>query len=182
MGGRALVLAGCAGAMRGESDATLAAGHAEVTPAEDLMFEHGVIERMLLVYDEAARRIDAGDEVPVSAIATVAGLSRRFTEDYHARLLEEQQVFPRFEKAGQYIELVRTLKAQHDAGRRVTDQIMQWTLGGAITKPQQLAAAMRSYSRMYMPHAAREETVLFKAFQALLPAEEYRVLGEQFED
>ena len=41
---------------------------------------------------------------------------------------------------------------------------------------------MLSFSRMYVPHAARENSVLFKAFQSIMPAEQYRELGEQFED
>ena len=31
----------------------------EVSPAEDLMREHGVLKRVLLIYGEAIRRIDA---------------------------------------------------------------------------------------------------------------------------
>ncbi len=31
----------------------------EVTPAEDLMREHGALNRILLIYDEAITRIDA---------------------------------------------------------------------------------------------------------------------------
>jgi hypothetical protein len=42
--------------------------------------------------------------------------------------------------------------------------------------------AMGSYRRMHASHAAREETVFFKAFQGMLPDDEYRQLGEQFED
>ncbi len=172
--GGGVLLAGCGGAEQ--------ASKAEVTPAEDLMFEHGVVERILLVYDGAADRIDAGTDVPPAPIADMARLSREFVEDYHARMLEEEQVFPRFEKAGRHVELAKTLKAQHDAGRRVTDLIAALTGGGEIGEPQRLAAAMRSYSRMYAPHAAREDTVLFKAFQGMLPAEEYRELGERFEE
>ncbi len=153
----------------------------EVTPTEDLMFEHGVIERMLLIYEEAAGRIERKQDVPISAIAATAELARRFNEDYHAKL-EEREVFPRFEKVGQYMELVNTLKLQHEAGRRVTDLIVELTGGARVNKLERLAGAMRSYSRMYAPHAARENSVLFKAFQSMLPADEYRELGEQFEE
>lgn len=180
VGAGALVV-GCKGSAKGMGAEVKAPDTAEVTPAEDLMFEHGVVERMLLIYNEAADRIDAGKDVPPTAIADMARLSREFVEDYHARTLEEKQVFPRFEKAGRHVELVKTLTAQHEAGRTVTDRIMQLTRNGSVSEPQRLAAAMRSYHRMYAPHAAREETVLFKAFQGMLPAEAYRELGEQFE-
>ncbi len=146
------------------------------------MFEHGIVERILLVYGEAAEQLDAKQEVPASVIADMAELSREFIEDYHARMLEEKHVFSRFEKANHHVEFVKTLKAQHDAGRGVTDLIAQFTKGDSVSEPRRLATAMRSYRKMYAPHAAREETVLFKAFQSMLPATEYRELGEQFEE
>jgi hypothetical protein len=43
---------------------------AEVTPGEDLMQEHGVLERILLVYDEAARRIESGQKLDVDDLAS----------------------------------------------------------------------------------------------------------------
>jgi hemerythrin-like domain-containing protein len=163
------------------ADETDEKGENEVTPAEDLMFEHGVIERMLLIYEEAARRILSDRDVPADAIAETARLTRRFTEDYHEKN-EEQHVFPLFENNGPLADLVKTLKRQHTAGRQATDFIMQHSQNGSLAEPKQLAAVMLSFSRMYVPHAARENSVLFKAFQSIMPAEQYRELGEQFED
>src|SRR5213594_3693455 len=40
----------------------------EVSPPEDLMREHGVLKRVLLVYEEAIRRIDAKQELPPDSI------------------------------------------------------------------------------------------------------------------
>ena len=39
-----------------------------VTPTEDLMREHGVLQRILLVYEAGARRISQGEEQPVRAL------------------------------------------------------------------------------------------------------------------
>ena len=36
----------------------------EVSPPEDLMREHGVLKRILLIYGEAIRRIEANQELP----------------------------------------------------------------------------------------------------------------------
>ena len=71
----------------------------DVTPAEDLMREHGVLNRVLLIYEEAIRRLEAAVELPPDALAGAAGIVRRFVEDYHERL-EEEHLFPRFVKAG----------------------------------------------------------------------------------
>jgi hemerythrin-like domain-containing protein len=153
----------------------------EVTPAEDLMFEHGVIERLLLIYEEAARRIDAGTQVSGTLVFDVASLIRSFAEDYHERL-EEQFIFPRLEQASRYADLARTLQAQHAAGREVTTVLLEASKGGMLAQPQRAAQAMRSFVRMYIPHIARENSVAFRAFHDLMPPHEYAELGEQFED
>jgi hemerythrin-like domain-containing protein len=153
----------------------------EVTPAEDLMFEHGVIERALLIYDELARRIDAGQPGAARLVADAAGIIRRFAEDYHEKL-EEQFVFPRLEMAGRDAELARTLQAQHDAGRKVTTALLEMAKAGDLAQPQRAAQAMRSFSRMYFPHIAWENSVAFRAFHDLVPPDRYAELGEQFEE
>lgn len=154
---------------------------AGVGPVEDLMREHGVLRRILLIYDELIRRIQAGREMPVQVIAGSAGIIRRFVENYHEKL-EEDELFPRFEKTGKMIDLVRVLREQHQAGRNLTDIIMRSSAALASEKSRrELAEALRLFIRMYRPHAAREDTVLFPAFRSLVPAEEYEELGEEFE-
>src|SRR2546426_4381631 len=65
----------------------------EVTATEDLMREHGVIRRALLLYYELVpklRKDVAG--VDASALKQTAQLFRTFGEDYHERMLEEQHI------------------------------------------------------------------------------------------
>jgi hemerythrin-like domain-containing protein len=142
------------------------------------MQEHGVLERILLVYDEAARRIERREQLDLAVVARAAGIVRRFVEDYH-ETLEEQFVFPRLYVAGRETELVAVLLQQHQRGRWVTDEIARGA--GARATPD-LARTLRSFSGMYRPHAAREDTVLFPAFRDLVGGAAYRELGEQFEE
>jgi hemerythrin-like domain-containing protein len=158
----------------------------EVTPAEDLMREHGVLNRILLVYEESIRRLEAGVELPPDAVNGAAGIIRRFVEDYHEKL-EEEHLFPRFVKAATLADLVEVLRAQHEAGRRLTADILALataavttTAGDARTR-QTLVSRLRSFVRMYRPHEAREDTVLFPALHRLIPEREYRALGDRFE-
>ena len=46
---------------------------------------------------------------------------------------------------------------------------------------RELAGAVRAFIRMYRPHEAREDTVLFPALHKILPARRLAELGEQFE-
>jgi hemerythrin-like domain-containing protein len=158
-------------------------GEEEVSPAEDLMREHGVLKRVMLVYDEILRRLDAKQDFPPEALLQSAQIIRSFVEDYHEKL-EENHLFPRFEKANKLVDLVKVLRAQHQAGRRVTDVVLQRANASALRDSDnvaRVALAMREFNRMYAPHEAREDTVLFPAFRSLVSANEYASLGEDFE-
>ena len=156
----------------------------EVTPGEDLMREHGVLERVLLVYEEFRRRLAAGREAPPGVSEGAAGIVRRFIEDYHERL-EEEHLFPRFERAGRLMDLVAVLRTQHSRGRALTDRIRTLSTASALEdegRRDELRQTIDLFSRMYRPHAAREDTVLFPALRELMPGDEYGELGERFED
>ena len=151
----------------------------EVGPAEDLMREHGVLNRILLVYDDVARRIDARAPVPAAPLEAAAGIVRRFVEDYHEHL-EEEFLFPRLEHVPELGDLVAVLRTQHQRGRVLTGDILG--LASAPRDRRRLKRALAVFVRMYRPHEAREDTVLFPAFHRIVPPHEYAELGERFED
>src|SRR5207302_2867457 len=135
---------------------------------------------VMLVYDEILRRMDAREEFPPEALLESAHIIRNFVEDYHEKL-EEDYLFPRFEKAHKLVELVQVLRSQHDAGRRVTDVILRHANHGALKEADnraRVALAMRQFNRMYAPHEAREDTVLFPAVHGIVSAHEYDALGD----
>ncbi|HST09643.1 MAG TPA: hemerythrin domain-containing protein [Terriglobales bacterium] len=155
----------------------------KVSPPEDLMREHGVLNRILLIYDEHIRRLDAKQDFDPKILADSAGVIRRFVEDYHEKL-EEDYLFPRFRKAGKLVDLVDTLLQQHQAGRKLTEQIQQLAVAGTLKdegRKRELEDRLRAFNRMYRPHEAREDTVLFPAFHGIVSEHEFGALGEQFE-
>jgi hemerythrin-like domain-containing protein len=155
----------------------------EVSPPEDLMREHGVLKRILLIYGEALRRIDSKQDLPPDPLLDAAKVIREFVEDYHEKL-EENFLFPRFKKANKLVDLVDVLLQQHQAGRRLTDITMQLATNQALKNAddrRKLGNSMRQFIRMYNPHEAREDTVLFPAFRGIVSAHEFDSLGEDFE-
>jgi hemerythrin-like domain-containing protein len=155
----------------------------EVDPPEDLMREHGVLKRVLLIYGEALRRIDAKLDFPPDALSDAAKIIRSFVEDYHEKL-EEDFLFPRFEKANQLVDLVKVLRSQHGAGRRVTDITLRFANLQSLKNDSergQLINSMQQFVRMYNPHEAREDTVLFPAFRKIVSPHEFDSLGQDFE-
>ena len=146
------------------------------------MREHGVLRRILLVYEEAARRLPSSDDTVLDVIAGAANVVHRFVEGYHEKL-EEQFVFPALEKAGKLIELTTVLRVQHGAGRKVTDAILQGTKVKSAGADQRRALVnhMQSFVRMYAPHAAWEDTELFPVYRGLFNKAELDRLGDRFE-
>jgi hemerythrin-like domain-containing protein len=158
----------------------------EVEAAEDLMREHGVLRRALLVYAEAASRLSRGpSDIPTDALGRTAALFRTFGEDYHERSLEEKHVFPVLTKlGGKNATIAATLKQQHDRGREITDYLSAVVRRGRISAADgpPLARALTSFVRMYEHHAAIEDTVVFPAWKEAIPKAQYRELSEQFEE
>ena len=155
----------------------------EISPAEDLMREHGVLNRILLIYDHHLHMLTTKQTFDGSVLVSAADTIRHFVEDYHEKL-EEDFLFSRFRKAGKLVNLVDTLLAQHKAGRTLTAQIRE--LAGVATlkyvsDTDKLADALRAFLRMYRPHEAREDTVLFPAFRSIVSPHEYDALGDDFE-
>ncbi len=154
-----------------------------VSANEDLMREHGLLQRMLLIYDTASKRMENKEEFNPDYIRQTAGIVRDFVEDYHEKL-EENYLFPRLEKANRLTDLTATLRKQHSAGRKVTERILQITKNSGSLKDkdaQDIIALMDSFNIMYRPHEAREDTVLFPAFKKVVSQNEYDSLGEEFE-
>lgn len=189
LGRRAMLSAaafGGAALVAGGSPAAAEKAEKEVGAVEDLMREHGVLRRILLVYIETAPKLRAAPTaVPPNTLARAATLFRTFGEDYHERKLEEAYIFPAVKKAGgPAAPLIDVLKAQHDRGRQVTDYILAVTGKGAIGtgEAEPLARASQTFVLMYQNHTAREDTIVFPAWKATLSEQQLDEMGDKFED
>jgi hemerythrin-like domain-containing protein len=158
----------------------------EVGAVEDLMREHGVIRRAILVYREAAVKLRAKpSDVDPDILRRTALLFRNFGEDYHEKKLEETHIFPTIKKAGgPAVAYVDILVAQHQRGREITDYVLAVTAKGAIGTgdAEPLARALDSVELMYEHHAAREDTIVFPAWKDALSAHQLGEMGEKFEE
>ena len=159
-------------------------GEQEVSPSEDLMREHGVLNRILLIYDTCKSHLVNNEQFDLAVLSNSAQIIRTFIEDYHEKL-EEDFLFPRFEKANQLTDLVQVLRSQHKAGRILTDQIIlfgKMKSFAGTNESQKLIKLLGDFNGMYRPHEAREDTVLFPAIRKIVSKNEYFALGEEFEE
>lgn len=154
----------------------------EVTPPEDLMREHGVLDRALLLYEAGIRKFSSNEDFDPGLIIQSAEIVRDFINEYHERS-EENYVFPRFKEAGKMIDLVDTLLRQHEAGRTVTQTILRLAPSSRANADdrKQLITSMQSFITMYRPHAAREDTELFPKLKDVVSSNEYDSMAEEFE-
>lgn len=152
-----------------------------VTATEDLMREHGVVERLLLIYDTGIRRLNQGEDLDPTILAQTAETMRDFVHDYHEKN-EEEQVFPRFKTAGRMVELVTVLQAQHAACRKLTERVLDLApRAGSKEQRTQMIDAMQATITMYRPHAAREDTDIFPTLRSLVTPNEFEQIGETLE-
>jgi hemerythrin-like domain-containing protein len=158
----------------------------QVGAVEDLMREHGVIRRVLVVYRVAAARLRAKSSVvPPDALERAARLVRTFAEDYHERQLEEMHLFPAVRRAGGAAgAAIETLVLQHNRGREITDYLLATAPKGfgRAGDADRFARVLEGFAAMYEEHAAQEDTVVFPAWKKALTPAQLDEAGELFEE
>lgn len=156
----------------------------DVPATEDLMREHGLLNRILLIYDEIIQRIEHDKHYPLNALTGALEIIKTFIEGYHEKL-EEVYLFPLFEQHKVKVQLVKTLRTQHNKGRELTAKLL------AVATPEQyntptnkkkIKALLQKFIAMYRPHEAREDTELFPLVRSLITEKEFEQLSDKFEE
>ncbi len=158
-------------------------GEKIIGPAEVLMREHGVLNRVMMVYDACRNRLIIGEPFSAEALQQAAQIIRTYIEDYHEKL-EEEFLFPKFVNADRLVGLNQLLYVQHAAGKKLTDEILQLANENRLKDDadvQKLISLLNSFNWMYRSHESREDTVLFPALREIVSKNEYDSLGEDFE-
>jgi len=184
LGGAALLASGCR--KEKEKEHEKEEKEPEVGAVEDLMREHGILRRALVVYREIASRLrtDAAASVPPDVLQKTAKLFRSFGEDYHEKAVEEPFVLPAVKRAGgpaaAYVDVILE---QHKRGREITDWIIAVTQAPKLNaNGGELARVLDGFARMYESHAAREDTIVFPAWKTTLSKKQLEEMGDKLED
>src|SRR5262249_28060729 len=119
------------------------------------------------------------------ALQKTAKLFRAFGEDYHEKKVEEAYIFPKIKEkgAGDAVQYVDILVAQHARGRDITDYIISATNTSNLSaNAPGFANTLNPFVRMYQHHAAREHTIIIPAWKDMITPEEYDELNDKFEN
>jgi len=155
-----------------------------IPPTEDLMREHGLLNRILIIYEETAHDIERHHRLDRDILKAAVTIVRDFIEQYHEKM-EENYIFPLFEKHKKHVRLVKILREQHEAGRIITAQLERLlTREKKLSQRdlQSVARLLRKFIRMYRAHEAREDTVIFSEVRHFISQKDFEKLAEIFED
>ena len=152
-----------------------------ITATERLMRDSGVLLRVMSIYEAGARRLGGGEDIEPIIFTQAAETMRDFVHDYHEKQ-EEEQIFPRFKKAGRMVELIDVMQAQHASGQRLTARILELAPKSATKNERQaMIEAMQAASVLYRPHVARELTDVWPTLRTLLTPNEFDELSATLE-
>lgn len=155
----------------------------EVPLTEDLMREHGILNRILLIYQAVVDKIKHKQEYPLLALEQSVEIIQLFIEGHHERM-EEDYIFPLFEKHKKKLAMIATLKQQHIQGREITasiQSILQSDKAHDHTIQLKIKHLLEQFIDIYRPHEAREDTEIFPLVRSFLTEKEFEELSEKFE-
>lgn len=153
----------------------------ENTPVENLMREHALLSRLMLIYDHCNKQLVTNQSFDWESLSNAAHVISHYIEDYHEKA-EEQYLFPFIVNANKQPELIQLLFIQHAEGRKLTLQI----INEAKQKPPvntddslKLSVLLTKFNAMYRPHAAREDTEVFPALKKIISNSRYLEMSEE---
>lgn len=139
----------------------------DINATEDLMREHGLLNRCLLIYESQMVR-----KLNLKIVLETAMIIRQFVEDYHERL-EENYIFPLLQSHGKHVKLINDLLDQHQVGRKLTEQILTECQSNCPSLDL-IVYNMQAFIYMYRAHELREDTIIFPEVHNLLNKSEFQ--------
>lgn len=151
-----------------------------LSPNEDLMQEHGLLDRILLIYEKILSQIETGGEYELEVLSKATQMVKDFVQNFHEEI-EENYVFSLLQKENKLVDEVRVLFDQHHAGKKVVEEIWENKDKSDSESRERIADSIRRFLHMYRPHKSREDTLVFPTFKLMLSPNEFNALGERIE-
>ncbi len=155
----------------------------EVPLTEDLMREHGILNRILLIYEKIIDIIHHHQTFDLNNLQDAVDIVQLFIEGHHERM-EEDYIFPLFEKHKQELDLIATLKEQHIKGRQISVHLKKIIQTKELNNKNRFLIQhyVTEFITMYRPHEAHEDTQIFPKVRYFMTEQEFQELGDLFED
>jgi hemerythrin-like domain-containing protein len=138
-----------------------------------MLQEHGILRRILLVYDEFLSQLESAETAPpIGAVIDTTTLLQSYVQGYH-EVIEETYVFPVVEKIPSMQGLVSTLRRQHALARQLSTDVI---VSARMADLKRLTTTLDALVLLYQAHTAWEDTDLTIALRDVLTPEGSREL------
>ena len=140
---------------------------------EALKKDHRLIERMLDLLQNLAKKFDQGGDVPADSMKNISGFIKTFADNYHHGK-EEELLFKAMEERGFPREggPIGVMLIEHDEGRgfarALADGIEKYA-GGDSNYKKTVAENARNYSDLLSQHILKEDGILYMMADNVLP-------------
>ena len=134
---------------------------------EDLMNEHGLLNRILIIFDNYLILSNSKKSDKVKYIADAIKIIKEFIEDFHEKM-EEKYIFPCFNNT-KFEDVTKILIQQHIDSRTITSNILELC---SLNKIKELDNEIKLFIKMYRTHSAREDTLIFRKLRKFITEEE----------
>ena len=152
---------------------------------DTLKHEHRVIERILAVLERAAKKVDAGEDVPPEIFEKSLDFIRNFADRcHHAK--EEDILYVAMQRKGmpRGSGPIAVMLMEHDEGRGYVKG-MAGAIAGYRTDPEArkvLVSNALGYTQLLSQHIMKEDNILYMMADEMISASEQKQLAHQFEE
>ena len=152
---------------------------------EILMSEHRVIERVVASMEQAAHRLEAGEEIRPGFFLDAAEFVKGFADGCH-HMKEEQVLFKTMVENGMSTQEgpVAAMLFEHEQGRAYIRQLREATLrlqAGDKSAAGEVVRNARGYAALLLQHIMKEDHVLFPMADRVIPQDQHEGVFEGFE-
>jgi len=149
--------------------------HEPEIPTAVLRHEHEVILRALTQLERIGKELDAGKPIDRGALTWLVDFFKTFADRCHHGK-EEQHLFPAMERHGIPREggPIGVMLVEHDQGRAFIKAM-------AEANDRETAEAIKGYVTLLRAHIDKENDILFRMAEEVIPEAEQRGLLQAFE-
>lgn len=141
----------------------------KLTVAEYLYKNHGLLNRMILIYEELIRRLKNNIRIGNKIVYYTAYIIKNYVENYHKT--NKIYIYPLLRTNNIEIEIIDELANLHKINKQLINHILKISENDFISDKNELIFYMQQYIKISRYHTSREDTVIFPKFINLLDNE-----------
>lgn len=156
----------------------------KISATEELCIEHGMLDRIMLAMDHAMKMAGNSPKADLSPISKACDMISLVVDQHHMKI-EEDEIYPKFEKDPVLKNLASELKIQHDEARKMVAMMSEMSQAGkshSKADMEDMKRVFTDFKDMLTAHAAREETVMFVAMEGTWSDDELQALKDAQEE